>query len=210
MVPGFSKQHLCNRDPAKIRVPGIRGHDPEDSRFPNPYLAEVRGEQRVSQPVHDTHHHRNRFTTRGKPRPIGVPGMALCQMNITATRHAPHKVHAGLPREARCGLLLRLRGRPPALEQRGRSPSIHHPHDHAARATLGRCDALAAQRSRRPGMRAASGTATLSTTSLKVGPGPPYARSSRPPARHRHGGCPHLCSVPRGTLRLGRGLPRSG
>ncbi len=43
----------------------------------------------------------NHFTTRGKPRPIGVPGMALCQKDLTATRPAPHKVHAGLPRGAR-------------------------------------------------------------------------------------------------------------
>ena len=54
MVPGFSKQHLCNRDLTKIRVPEIRGHDPQDSRLPNPYLAEVRGQQRASQPIQDT------------------------------------------------------------------------------------------------------------------------------------------------------------
>ena len=59
---------------------------------------------------------------RGKPRPNGVPGMTLCQKNLTATHPVPHKVHAGLPRGARCGLLFRLRGRPPARHRRGRSP----------------------------------------------------------------------------------------
>ena len=93
--------------------------------------------------------------------------MALCPRNATAARRAPHKVHAGLPRRARCGLLLRLRGRPPALEQRGRSPSIHHPRDHAARATLGRWDAKASQRTRRPVSRASSGTSTGNPTRPK-------------------------------------------
>jgi len=54
VVPGFSKQHLCNRDLTKIRIPRILGHDPQYSRLPNPYLAEVRGKQRASQPLHDT------------------------------------------------------------------------------------------------------------------------------------------------------------
>ena len=91
--------------------------------------------------------------TRQKPRPIGVPGTPLCRNHHPAPRRAAHNGATGLPREARCGLLFRLRGRPPALEQRGRSPSIHHPRDHAARATLGRWDALAAQRPRRPGVK---------------------------------------------------------
>ena len=91
MVPGFSKQHLCNRDLAKIRIPEILGQNPHDSRSLNPYLAEVRGQQRATHP----------FRPSGKPRPIGVPGMALCQKNLAAMRPAPHKVHAGLPREAR-------------------------------------------------------------------------------------------------------------
>ncbi len=68
----------------------------------------------------------------------------------------PAQCHAGLPRGARCGLLFRPRGRPPALEQRGRSPSIHHPRDHAARATLVSWDALASQLTRRPGLRTGS------------------------------------------------------
>ncbi len=54
MVPGFSNQHLCNRDLTKIRVPKIRRHNPHDSRSPNPHLAEVPGQQRASQPVQDT------------------------------------------------------------------------------------------------------------------------------------------------------------
>ncbi len=59
----------------------------------------------------------NHFTTRGKPRPTGVPGMALCQKDLTATRPAPHKVHAGLPREARHTLVL------PATRQAAGAPS---------------------------------------------------------------------------------------
>ncbi len=54
--------------------------------------------------------------TRETP-PLGVPGMALCQKNLAATRPAPHKVHAGLPRGARCGLLL------PATRQAAGVPS---------------------------------------------------------------------------------------
>ncbi len=66
----------------------------------------------------------------------------------------PAKVPTGLPREARCGLLLRLRGRPPACHRRGRSPCNQPTRDHADGATLGRWDAKASHRPRRPGPRA--------------------------------------------------------
>jgi hypothetical protein len=82
--------------------------------------------------------------TRGKPPPIGVPGMTLCRNDLAATRRAPHKVHAGLPRGARYGLLLRLRGRPPACHRRGRSPQNQPTCDHADGATLGRWDNVTA------------------------------------------------------------------
>ncbi len=63
-------------------------------------------------------------TTPG-PRDRGLfrACMTLCRTHVEAARPAQHKVHAGLPREEQCGLLFRLRGRPPAPEQRGRSPS---------------------------------------------------------------------------------------
>ncbi len=60
---------------------------------------------------------RNRDRARGKPRPIGVPGMALCQKNLTAACRAPHKVHAGLPRGARFILVL------PATRKAAGAPS---------------------------------------------------------------------------------------
>jgi len=74
---------------------------------------------------------------------------------------APHfaQMPTGLPREARCGLLFRLRGRPPACHRRGRSPLNQPTRDHADGATLGRWDAKASQRPRRPGTRDASGAA---------------------------------------------------
>ena len=95
---------------------------------------------------------RGRGRTRGKPRHLGVPGMALCRKNATTACRAPHKVHAGLPREARSGLLFRLRGRPPAHHRHGRSPFNQPTSDHADGATLGRWDAKASQRTRRPGL----------------------------------------------------------
>ncbi len=65
----------------------------------------------------------------------------------------------GTPREARPGLLFRLGGRPPAHLRRGRSPLNQPTRDHADGATLGRRDAKASRRPRRPVMRARSGTA---------------------------------------------------
>ena len=98
--------------------------------------------------------------------------MALCRRNATAARRDPHKVHAGLPRDARCGLLFRLRGRPPAHHRRGRSPLTQPTSDHADGATLGRRDAKASQRPRRPVSRACSGTTAATGTgavSVSVG-----------------------------------------
>jgi len=79
--------------------------------------------------------------------------MALCRRNATVACRPQHKVHAGLPRGARCGRLFRLRGRPPACHRRGRSPLNQPTSDHADGATLGRWDAKASHRPRRPMMR---------------------------------------------------------
>ncbi len=154
MVPGFSNQHLCNRDLTKVRVPKIRRHNPHDSRSPNKYLAKVRGKQRISY----------RSRTRGKPRPIGVPGPFLCRSDLPTTPRLEHKMRTGLPRGARCGLLSRLRGRPPAYHRRGRSPLNQPTRDHDDGATLGRRDANASQRPRRPVMRTRSGTTAATGT----------------------------------------------
>jgi len=81
--------------------------------------------------------------------PVRPPGNASCNAQC----------HSGLPRGARCGLLFRLRGRPPACHRRGRSPPNQPTSDHADGATLGRWDAKASQRPRRPVLRAGSGAA---------------------------------------------------
>ncbi len=132
MVPGLSNQLLCNLDLTKVRVPEIRSRDPEGSRLPNRYLAEVRGKQRVSQPVHDT-------------RKAAIPsGCRVRHCAGTTTRlraRAPHNGATGLPREARCGLALpatrQAAGAPSAWSQPPHSPT----RDHADGATLGRRDA---------------------------------------------------------------------
>jgi len=56
---------------------------------------------------------------------------------------------------------LPARGRPPACHRRGRSPLNQPTRDHADGATLGRWDARASQRPRRPGTRDASGAVTV-------------------------------------------------
>ena len=99
----------------------------------------------------------NHFTTRGKPRPTGVPGPHLCRNDLPAERSAPAQMPTGLPRGARRGQFSRLRGRPPARHRRGRSPLRSPTRDRADGATLGRRDANASRRPRRPGMRV-SGT----------------------------------------------------
>ncbi len=92
-----------------------------------------------------------------KSAPHRGAGFNIVPERLPGFAALPAQCHTGLPRGARCGLLFRPRGRPPALEQRGRSPSIHHPRDHAARATLVRWDARASRRARRPESRTASG-----------------------------------------------------
>jgi len=87
---------------------------------------------------------------RGKPRHLGVPGPTLCPIDLPAARSAKHNVVPGSPGRRAPSWLSRRRGRPPASEQRGRSPSIHHPRDQAARETLGCWNATAFQRPRRP------------------------------------------------------------
>ncbi len=94
--------------------------------------------------------------------------MALCRKNLAATRPAPHKVHAGLPRGARCGLFSRLRSRPPARHRRGRSPLNQPTRDHADGATLGRRDANASQRPRRPVSKESPATATGNPANPKL------------------------------------------
>jgi hypothetical protein len=59
---------------------------------------------------------------RGRSRPNGVPGPFLCSNDLSEMPRLAHKMRTGLPRGARCGHLLRLRGRPPARHRRGRSP----------------------------------------------------------------------------------------
>ena len=83
----------------------------------------------------------------------GAPGTALCSDDDPAVRRDPHNADAGLPREARSYHPSKLSWRPPAHEQRGRSPSNPPSSDHAARATLGLRDAKASRRPRRPGFK---------------------------------------------------------
>ena len=81
----------------------------------------------------------------------GVPGTALCRYDLPAAKRTAHKADAGQPpRRDDPVHLFRFGRRPPAPEQRGRRYSNHPPHDHAARATLGRQG-----RPRRPGLREA-------------------------------------------------------
>jgi len=102
-------------------------------------------------------------------RPLGVPGTPLCWNHHPAPPRSPHNGATGLPREARCGLLSLLRGRPPACHRRGRSPLNQPTSDHADGATLGRWDAKASRRPRRPVLRAASVTASV--TASETAPG---------------------------------------
>ena len=83
----------------------------------------------------------------------GVPGTALCRHNLPAAKRAAHNADAGQPsRQSAEGRLVRLRWRPPAREQRGHDFPVT-PYDHAARATLGRRDAIGVRRPRRPGLK---------------------------------------------------------
>ncbi len=48
-------------------------------------------------PIHGVSGSRGHYEARGKPRPIGVPGLTLCRIDQPATRHAPHNVIPGSP-----------------------------------------------------------------------------------------------------------------
>ncbi len=97
---------------------------------------------------------RNRPGHAENPAPSGCRVRHCAGTTIPAPPRAPHNGATGLPRGARCGLFFRLRGRPPARHRRGRSPFNQPTRDHADGATLGRRDAKASQRPRRPAMRA--------------------------------------------------------
>ena len=140
MVPGFSKQHLCNRDLTKIRVPEIRGHYPQDSRLPNPYLAKVRGKQRASQPLHDTR----------KTPPHRGAGYAIVpeppSRNVTRFAQWRYRAPSGRASRSIFSATREAAGVRAAWSPPFQSP----PYDHADRATLGRRDAKASRRTRRP------------------------------------------------------------
>ncbi len=152
MVPGFSKQHLCNRDFTKIRIPRILGRDPHDSRLPNPYLAEVRGKQRASQPVQDSR----------KTAPPRGAGYALCWTTIGSAR-APHDGATGLLGSA-------MRSAAPVRSRPGPRKTAPHrgaghgfvpvePRGNTSRPAQGPCRAPpgGAMRSALPAMRQAAG-----------------------------------------------------
>ncbi len=156
MVQGFSKQHLCNRNLTKIRIPEIPVHDPRDSRSPNPYRPKSAANNEPpnhqmtpiinrSRPGHlENHAHRGAGFDIVPERPPGIAAL-------------PAQCHTGLPRAGRSGLLSRIRNRPPAWSQLSPLP----PRDRADGATLGLWNAKASQRPRRPvSKESASGTAT--------------------------------------------------
>jgi len=105
----------------------------------------------------------------------------------------PAQMPTGLPRAGLYGLLFRLRGRPPACHRRGRSPSNQPTRDRADGATLGRWDAKASQRPRRPEIRAASRTATAAAAGFNVRGSVKGRDRSRP--RHAENHAPSGCRV---------------
>ncbi len=128
MVPGFSKQHLCNRDLTKVRIPRILAHDPHDSRLPNPYLAEVRGKQRVSQPLHNT---RKTAPPRGAGHaivPERTPGAASRCAQWRCRAPSGSAMRSAFPAQRQAAGARSVRSQP------FRRPS----RDRADRATLGR------------------------------------------------------------------------
>jgi hypothetical protein len=78
--------------------------------------------------------------TRG-PRLHRGAGSAFVPERPLGDASRSAQMPTGLPRGARCGLLSRRRGRPPACHRRGRSPHNQPTSDHADGATLGRRDA---------------------------------------------------------------------
>jgi len=189
MVPGFSKQHLCNRDLTKIRVPEIRGHYPQDSRLPNPYLAKVRGKQRASQPLHDTR----------KTPPHRGAGYAIVpeppSRNVTRFAQWRYRAPSGRASRSIFSATREAAGVRAAWSPPFQSP----PYDHADRATLGRRDAKASRRPRRPVLRAWSGTTAATGTgavSVSVGDRTNPRRYTPSPAgrrRYKHRSAP--CSA---------------
>ena len=90
----------------------------------------------------------NRIRARGKHSPPGRAGYVIVLVRPTgAAEHSALLRYRALHGQTVPVHLSRLQRRPPAHEQRGRSPSTLPPRDHAARATLGR---RAARRPRRP------------------------------------------------------------
>jgi len=141
----------------------------------------------------------NHFTTRGKPRSIGVPGPFLCRSDLPTTPRLAHKMRTGLPRGARCGLLFRPRGRPPARHRRGRSPLNQPTRDHADGATLGRRDANASRRPRRPVMTGLCDVDSKRDRAVSVSVGDrtkPHRYTPSPAGRRRYKHRSALCSTP--------------
>ncbi len=107
---------------------------------------------------------------RSRPEHAAIAFIGTCRVRSCAGSTPRHRgalrttTLPGTPRGARCGLLSRLRGRPPACHRRGRSHPNRPTSDHADGATLGRWDARASQRTRRPVLRTGPGTATASGT----------------------------------------------
>ena len=69
--------------------------------------------------------------------PPGVPGPHLCRIDLPVPRPAQHKCRPGSLGKRAPPWFSRFRGRPPALDQRGRSPLRLPSRDRADRATLG-------------------------------------------------------------------------
>ncbi len=144
---------------------------------------------------------RNR--TRKQTAPHRGAGSAFVPVRPPGRAARPAQMPTGLPREARCGLLFRPRGRPPACHRRGRSPLNQPTCDHADGATLGHRDAKASRWPRRPVLRARSGTTAATETgavSVSVGDRTNPRRYTPSPAgsrRYKHRSA--LCSacVPR-------------
>ena len=137
----FPSNTCVNRDLTKIKVPKTRGHNPHDSRSPNPHLAEVPGQQRASHPLHSTR----------KTPPHRGAGYAIVLEPPPGSAPRPAQWRYRAPSgSAPQSWFSRRRGRPPARHRRGRSPLNQPTRDHADGATLGRRDANASRRPRRP------------------------------------------------------------
>ncbi len=113
---------------------------------------------------------------------LGRAGFDIVPHRRPGTAAPPAQCHTGLPREERCGLLSRLGGRPPAYHRRGRSPSKHHPRDHADGATL-----RALGRQGVPAPQKAGDESAVSTPATVSKPAPESVTELwRPPPGGRH------------------------